>query len=462
MAIPAGEGFGGGVSSRAVSFLHVAASAMNLTPEQVAEMAPDPAAAVAGKKLVAVKHWPELGRSSVALWGKCQGSAVYQVKVDLANLGYNCSCPSRKFPCKHVLGLLMLAAQSPEALAEQANPAWVDDWLVKRRSREETQAAKTDQPAAQADAKAQQKRAQQRGANIRDGLSRLDLWLKDLVRAGLAGVETKPESFWEEQSKRLVDAQAPGLASRVARLSSIARSSPDWVGRLFAELGRIKLLLHAHDRLDALEAPLASDIRQIIGWNVSQTELDQTGERLDDTWVVAGQWVDDDDRVRSQRSWVVGRQTGRTGLILQFSPGGQPFAESIVAGSEQMGTLVFYPGSARLRAKFVHREGAVATLASRPPGCDTIEDFLAGVSAALSRQPWQNAFGGVLRDVTFVRRSDAWLVRDGSGEALPLAGANHWKGMAISGGHPCDLAVEWDGHRLRHLGLFAAGQYWNG
>ncbi len=462
MAVPAGEDFGGEVYSRTVSLLHVAASAMNLTLEQVAEMAPDPASAAAGKKLVAVKHWPELGRSSVALWGKCQGSAVYQVKVDLANLGYNCSCPSRKFPCKHVLGLLMLAAQSPEVLAEQANPAWVDDWLTKRRAREETQAvAKADQPAATVDGKAQQKRAEQRGANIRDGLSRLDLWLKDLVRAGLAGVETKPESFWEEQSKRLVDAQAPGLASRVARLASIPRSSPDWVARLLAELGRIKLLLHAYDRLDALEAPLVTDIRQMIGWNVSQTELDQNGERLDDSWVIAGQWIDDDDRLRAQRSWVVGRDTGRTGLILQFSAGGQPFAESIVGGSEQMGTLVFFPGSARLRAKFVHREGSVAALVTRPPGCNSIEDFLAGVAAALSRQPWLNAFGGVLRDVTFVRRADVWLVRDRTGHALPLAGANHWKGMAISGGYPCDLAAEWDGHRVRPLGLFAEGHYWN-
>lgn len=436
---------------------------MNLTLEQIAEMAPDPASAAAGKKLAGVKHWPELGRSPAALWGKCQGSAVYQVKVDLSNLGYNCNCPSRKFPCKHVLALLMLAAQSPAALVEQANPDWVDDWLAKRRVREEKQAvAKTEQPQPPVDGQAQQKRAEQRAANVRDGLSRLDLWLKDLVRAGLAGVETKPESFWEEQSKRLVDAQAPGLASRVARLAALPRSSPDWVGRLLAELGRIKLLLHAHERLDSLDSPLASDVRQIVGWNVSQNELDETGERVDDAWVVAGQWIDDDDRLRAQRSWVVGRNTGRTGLILQFSAGGQPFAESIVAGTEQPGTLAFYPGAARLRAKFVHREGAVASISGRPPGCPTIEDFLDEFTKTLARQPWLNAFGGVLRDVTMVRRNDTWLVRDGAGDALLLAGANHWKGLAICGGHPCDLAVEWDGHRLRNLGLFANGFFWNG
>jgi len=434
---------------------------INLTIEQVAEMAPDPASAAAGKKLVGVKHWPELGRSPDALWGKCQGSAVYQVKVELSNLGYNCNCPSRKFPCKHVLGLLMLAAQSPEAVAEKSSPDWVDDWLAKRRAREEKQdAAKKEPPAEPVDQKAKQKRAEQRGANVSEGLSRLDLWIKDLVRTGLAAVETQPASFWEEQAKRLVDAQAPGLASRVARLASIPRSSHDWVGRLLAELGRIKWLIQAHHRLDALDPSLASDVRQIIGWNVSQAELDQSGDFANDTWVVAGQWIDDDDRIRTQRSWVAGRNTGRWGLVLQFSAAGQPFPEPIVAGTEQAGTLGFYPGAARLRARFIQREGTVASLADRPPGFDTIEDFLANVTESVAKQPWFDGLGGVVRDATIVR-TETWLARDHTGHALPLRGSNHWKAFAICGGHPSDLAFEWDGNGLRLLGLFVDGQYWN-
>lgn len=436
---------------------------MNLTLEQISEMVPDAASAAAGKKLMGIKHWPELGRSEAALWGKCQGSAVYQIKVDLANMGYNCTCPSRKFPCKHVLGLLMLTAQSPDAVAVTGtSPEWVETWLEKRRTREEKQAQpKSDQPKAPVDEKAQQRRAEKRDETVRDGLARLDLWLKDLVRSGLAGVENHPASFWDEQSKRLVDAQAPGLASRVARLAAIPRSSPDWAAHLLAELGRTKLLLRAYERLGELDADLSSEIRQLVGWNVSQAELEQSGERLSDSWVVAGQWIDDDERVRAQRSWVVGRQSGRTGLVLQFSAGPQPFPEQIVPGTEQAGTLVFYPGAARVRAKFVNREGSLSSVQGRPPGCDTIETFQAKVAESLARQPWLHSFGGVIRDVTFVRANDAWLIRDSAGHALPLAGANHWKEVAVTGGHPCDLAGEWDGRRLRVLGFFVDGQFWN-
>src|ERR1051325_4340261 len=114
---------------------------MQLSVDQVTEMAPDAASAAAGKKLAALKHWQTVGCNAEALWGLCQGSALYQVKVQLSNLGYHCSCPSRKFPCKHVLGLLMLAAVSPAAIVEGASPDWIDDWLARRRAKEEKKAA---------------------------------------------------------------------------------------------------------------------------------------------------------------------------------------------------------------------------------------------------------------------------------------------------------------------------------
>jgi hypothetical protein len=433
---------------------------MSLTLEQVAEMAPDSAAAAAGKKLVALKFWSDLGGSSAALWGKCQGSALYQVKIDLANMGTSCSCPSRKFPCKHALGLLMLWAQSPDAIAPTEPPDWVDEWLQKRRSREEKQSApKTDSPKPPADDKARQKRTEQRTGAVRAGLERFDLWMKDLVRTGLSSVESKPPSFWDEHAKRLVDAQAPGLASRVARLAEIPRSSPDWVARLLDELGRMKLLLHAFERSDELQPDLLADVRQIIGWNVSQDELDQQGERAEDTWVIAGQWIDDDDRLRAQRSWVLGRNAGRVGLILQFAPGAMPFAETIVPGTEQRGTLVFYPGSARLRAKFAVRDGAVEPLRMRPPGHDTIPPFMDAVTERLVRHPWLNAFGAALHDVTLIREQDTWWARDREGSALPLLGKDHWKTLAVTGGHPFDLTGEWDGRRLRLLSYFCDGVF---
>jgi uncharacterized Zn finger protein len=76
----------------------------------VAGLAPDDKAVAAGRRLASSAHWQGLGRSGRALWGECKGSRRYQTRVDLSDLAARCSCPSRKLPCKHTLGLLFLAA----------------------------------------------------------------------------------------------------------------------------------------------------------------------------------------------------------------------------------------------------------------------------------------------------------------------------------------------------------------
>ena len=188
------------------------------------------------------------------------------------------------------------------------------------------------------------------------------------MRNGLAGLETQSAAVWEEMAKRLVDANAAGLASRVRRLGEIPGSSRDWPRRLLAELGRLKLVAHAYGRLEKLDPPLQSDLRQTIGWTVGQDELQSQAERVRDDWLIYGQWIDDEDRVQAQHSWMVGRQTGRTALVLQFAPGAAPFAEQIVAGTVQSGTLAFFPGAARQRAKFLqrHRQRRAASPADCP------------------------------------------------------------------------------------------------
>jgi hypothetical protein len=435
---------------------------MDLTVEQVLALAPDASAAAAGKKLGVAKPWQHLGRSDAAIWGECQGSALYQVQVELASLAYKCSCPSHKLPCKHSLGLLVLAATAPAALPQGEPPEWVAAWLAKRAATVEKRQARAEQPPAPVDLAAQAKRADKRMAQVLAGIDTLDLWLGDLMRNGLAGLELQPDSFWENQAKRLVDAQAPGLATRIRHMASIPGSGRDWPERLLDELGRLALLTHAFRRLDDLDPALREDVRQLVGWTLGQDEVAAHGERVADDWMVLGQWVDDDDpRIRTQRTWLLGARTGRRALILQFSPKPMtpPFPEQILPGTHQEAELAFWPGAYPLRARFVARSGAPAPLAA-PPAADTLDAALAGAAHALARQPWLDRFPFTLGDVTPLRDdSDRWLVRDRDDGALPLTPGEHWPLLVHSGGAPCHLAAEWDGAALRPLGLWADGTF---
>jgi hypothetical protein len=74
-------------------------------------------------------------------------------------------------------------------------------------------------------------------------------------------------------------------------------------------------------------------------------------------------------------------------------------------------------------------------------------------SDRLAAQPWQFSFGCVLHDVTLTIDGERWFVRDAKGDALPLSGRDHWKLLAITGGHPFDMLGEWVGDVLHPLSI---------
>lgn len=97
------------------------------TTEQILALAPDVSSAKNGKALATPSKWVTLGNNKQAIWGECQGSGKtpYQTQIDLTEVAFRCNCPSRKFPCKHGLGLLILSINEPAAFKSQAPPAWV-------------------------------------------------------------------------------------------------------------------------------------------------------------------------------------------------------------------------------------------------------------------------------------------------------------------------------------------------
>lgn len=124
---------------------------MAWTLTQMLALAPDSAGAKAGQALATQRHWTSLGQSPQAIWGLFQGSGKepYQTQVDLGGPAFRCTCPSRKQPCKHGLGLLLLFASEPEGMPASPPPEWVSAWLAERAKREMRQ--KADAPNAAPD-----------------------------------------------------------------------------------------------------------------------------------------------------------------------------------------------------------------------------------------------------------------------------------------------------------------------
>jgi hypothetical protein len=435
---------------------------VELTVEQALALAPDASSATAGRKLAKPADWRNLGRSEFALWGECQGSALYQTRVDLRDYASKCSCPSRKFPCKHALGLLVLAAASPEVVPSSGAPEWVESWLdqrSQRAARSDSEATEESEPRSKPKPR---QSADRRLARAQAGVEAFDLWLDDLIRNGLAQAGTQPDRFWEQQAARLVDAQAPGLASRVRALAAIPNASSDWPARLLAELGKLALLTHAFDRIDDLDPALRDDVRTSLGWTIERDEVLERGEAITDDWLVLGQRVVTEDKLRAQRTWLRGATSGQTALILQFAHGAAPFSEPFAPGMRFSADLAFFPSAFSQRAIIRERRGSPSPVQEHDLLVvgGSIDNALGCWAGTLAVQPWIARMPVILHEVVPVIGDDGcWLVRDDSGQALPLAGAPHWTLLAHSGGRPICLTAEWDGQTLVPLGAVVAGAW---
>lgn len=440
---------------------------MRWSEEQVTGLAPDANAVRAGRGLAVARPWSGLGCDERAVWGSCQGSGAtaYDTAVDLAGPTYRCSCPSRKIPCKHVLGLLLLWSGGRDAVGPADPPDWVTTWLGDRdeRGRRTTErAARTadrpDDPEAQAErAAARRKRAADREGRIGAGLTELDRWLRDLVRAGLAGAPAQPYAFWDAPAARMIDAQAPGVASSLRRLAGIVHGDEQWPDRLLGELGRLHLVTTAWPRRGGLPDTVQADVRTAVGLPVA-TEDVLDGPRVRDRWAILARTVAEEERLRVQRTYLRGA-AGHAALVLDFAPAGGTLPAELVPGSELDADLAFYPGSVPLRAVVAERHGPLQPLRGLP-AAGGVGDALAEAAAALAANPWLDRLPLVLDGVTPVTRGDRWYARDGHGNALPLdpRGEAAWVLHAVAGGHPVGLVGEWGFERLHPLAVWADGR----
>lgn len=439
-----------------------------LTTEQVLALAPDTASGKAGQGLANPGKWVSLGRSGRSVWGECQGSGKrpYRTQADLSGPAFHCSCPSRKFPCKHGLGLLLLLAANPARGSEAAAPPWVSEWIAKRDATVEKKAAKTEGEVAQLDPETaakrevdREKRAAKREDRVRVGLAELQTWLGDLTRQGLAHAKQQPAQFFDAMAARMVDAQAPGVARRLREWPGVFASGDGWAGRALETAGALQWLLHGFSQVETLSDGLRASVRNAVGWSVAEQEL-SGAESVQDRWQVVGQVVEEEDKLRVQRSWLVGETTRRPALCLSFAAMNQALDVSLVAGTVIEADLVFYPSASPLRALVRERHGEARSLVEAV-SCGEFAEALDQTAALLAGDPWLDCSPWLVRECVPLRVEDTWLLRDARGAVVPLVRGftNAWPLFAVSGGAPMTIFGEWNGHALLPLSIVVGGRF---
>ncbi|MBK8182419.1 MAG: SWIM zinc finger family protein [Candidatus Competibacteraceae bacterium] len=443
---------------------------MQLSVQEVLKLSPDDSSAKAAKSLVMPGKWPRLHQDDRAVWGECQGSGSkpYQVQVDQTGPTFRCSCPSRKFPCKHGLALLLLRAQHPDCFSVAEQPTWVSEWLESRRKRVEKQTAKAAETALEGESAAKStpdpvatvRRESARLDQMRAGLAELERWLGDRLRQGLARLPNQPE-LWNELATRMVDAKLPGIAYRLHRIGGWVNRGEQWPARVLGGLGQLYILVDAFRRLSALPAPVQADLHNALGVTVERETVLNTGERIKDDWLVLGQRIEEESRLWSRRVWLWGITSHRTALLLDHAHGIRRFNQNYVTSVCVGLTLAFFPGNAPLRALVID-EARVGNRRS-PVNPPTLDESLNTLANALAANPWQWPQPFLFGNGIPCRNGNGWgLQTPFDHRLLPLTVSddNGWLLLAESGGEPLTVFGEWDGETLHPLSAWATDLFW--
>jgi hypothetical protein len=446
---------------------------MTWTEEQIVALSPDDASTKAGRDLAKAAKWVTSGINELALWGECQGSGKtpYRTQIDLRNIAFKCSCPSRKFPCKHGLGLFLLHAAQPTLIQAAGMPDWVKEWIDKRNEKAQQKTEKVeDEPSvdakkAEKQAKDKEKRNNERLLKVQAGANELELWLRDLVRAGLHSVPEKGHNFWEKTAARMVDAQAGGLGNLVREFGDIDYVlGSDWQEEVVHQTAKIYLLLEAFKNRDQLPAGLREDVRTLIGWGQSQKELLDNAEAtsVKDVWLVLGRQTERQDDLTIQRNWLYGTKSEKHALILNFAFKNQPIPTVLIPGSTTETELVFYPSAYPLRA--VQRgDGRTVPTHTVPALLANWEAAQEKYVAILSVYPWADQIPMLVGQLTLGRQGGTWLLQDQNGQYMEVhARVDEQKilqVLAYSGGVPLDMFVLRTKKAVLPVGIWLKGQY---
>lgn len=438
---------------------------------EVLALSPDASSSKAAKGLQSPSKWPATGCNEVAVWGECQGSGSkpYQTQVDLAGPSFKCSCPSRKFPCKHGLALMLMRAngQVPEG---GDPPEWVLAWLNSRQEKAEKKEAKAAQAAAapadpQAAAQQQARRQHQRWDKVEAGLQELSLWMQDMVRSGLANQAGNAQARhrWHTMAARMVDAQAPGMAARIKECWECVDSHSGWPRDVLVQLGHWQLIVDAVGRRDALGPQVKADVMAALGWPLDKSEVQAQGQEIEDEWLVVGlRTMEREGRLMERRAWLQGQRTGQLALVLDYAQGGRGFETAWVPASRYRCTLHFYPGNAPLRAIAASGNGpALAGQDDQPLTTAVMSASVQRLSQRIAANPLQTIQPLWQANALLTFQAGGWLVvwppsdactadvavtPSSSPVLVPasIADAQAWQLLALSGGAPMQLFGEWE------------------
>lgn len=443
---------------------------MNITEDYIQSIAPNSTAFKAGEKLSLPAKWLSYSKNERGLWGELKGSGKkpYKTQIDITDFAYKCSCPSRQFPCKHGVALLLLYVGLNGNIEEVEEPEWVEEWLDKRG---EKKAKPVEKELTEEDLDKKEKNQQRteikRFEEVKLGIEELELWLKDMVRIGFLELPNQREKI-ASLSKRMIDAKAPRLSGWVSSYTELNFSNEQvWRDQAMQITARLFLLIKTFQNYEQLSPLWQQTIKTLVGWSQSPKELtnNSEAESIEDHWLVVGQETTERDGVTTQKSWLLGLKSNRKALILSFKTNYSSFDHSLSTGMLFEGMLKFFPSITPLRAVVTKQKLSREELEYLPDFMESIQEVYHQRALALKKNPWDLEQLVCIKAVQLILNDKKNFICDTYQKYIEIDESCHedilmnW--YALEGSSPTHLVGLFRNGKILPFGLFDNHKYFN-
>ena len=307
-------------------------------------------------------------------------------------------------------------------------------WLSKREEKAEKkeQKAQNDTPVDEA---AQAKRQAMRHQKVLNGIDELEIWLKDLLRNGLINIPERAYTLFDGIARRMVDAQAPGLANRLKAIQEIDFYEESWKYKLTDQLGKLYLLMKSYRNLDLQPEEWQQEIRTQIGYPQAKEDV-LAGETITDQWLVLHKRSQKINELNNDIYWLYGCRSNRFAIYLSFTAPGTLAEFNLVPGSTYDGKLCYYKGVGSLRALF--KECELSEEAITPYFCANLQEATARYREALQQNPFAENVPVLVENLRLAVQGKQLCVQDANNELIPVQMQDITRTdiLSVTGGKP--------------------------
>lgn len=295
--------------------------------------------------------------------------------------------------------------------------------------------------------------------NMTLGADEIIIWLADILNNGITTLYNQPEEFWNNITKRMVDAQLSGFSNRLKHIrNSIAQENEEYILDAISEL---YLLAKSLRKIDQFSTDRQISFLRAGGYNITKKQL-VTAELMKDDWLILGLSTGEEDKIRYRRTWIQGARSKFMGQILDYAWGKLNFMQNWQAGKMFTGDLRVYPGSYKLRV-MVEAHSHSTQLFNSFAAYPDLTAFIKAYTMAIAANPVLYRFPVCLKEVSVqVKKQEVYLVDNQLNSQLCTCTNNaKWGLVAASAGQKIQVFAEFDGTIFQPVSLVSQGRFIN-